>query len=1087
MNTTKNVQYINIENDLFEQLYEYEYDRKVQMIQKNYQVLCKAISDLNRTWIKIKDKDCYFHSEAKVLFPDTKKMIETDLSMRKTDSYEEILVYMASRTEQEKEALRKSAENNGLELPSEFDKEIYGFDAKPISDENIKMLFDKGDCPFCNAAGRLELREGYTSYIISGNSNPIYCTGSKIYNKCSYINSALKISVHEFDKNQSPEEIIIRNKLIPETLDEEFVEQIKAYSELLQNGIDVNDFAVLKNYLLSNSINHVGEVDLQKKTIRHDVETTETKEIDLQEKNGFGACLKQYFDTCDYRRARIQCYDSKWYLSDEGKGLWELWGDQDQPPEKEKDETGDQTVQVRNHVLKLKEGVIARNPLADVKHDAVVGIDFGTKSTIVALQDGDDQIIPLRVGMADYSVPPVPKHFENPTVMQFVDLTRFMEKYSHKSGRPMTSWNDLLISHEAFDHLISAEQSVDIAAFTSDLKQWAAGKGKNKNGGHLIIRDSKGCRYDIDNYMSLTSEDIDLIEIYAYYIGLFINNMHTGIYLDYILSFPETFSKEIKERIRKSFTNGIKKSIPSVVFDNPECKEEFRVRQGPSEPAAYAACALEQYGIDATDDGIFYGIFDFGGGTTDYDYGIWKNAPEDEYTYNYVIKHYGSGGDKTLGGENILELLSYYIFCDDCSKESGESNLDTMREKQLVFYHPLEGKVVPGTEALNNDSESALLNSKLMMEALRPIWEEDKEIQEWLSDQKNKTEDKTIELSHNASLIIGKDHSVKAKLKLFSDTKQDEVTLNINMDLVNRIIDDRIESGVRNFFEGLTKAYQKFENHKSKKIHIFLAGNSSKSKRVLKLFKDYVIKYNSIIFKEQISDSDEACDFTTEEEKQASSVVSTVGKIVESVVSGKTDQNDGKTDQDDGVLKAINELKNSHFIVYPPLGTEDAIRMQEECGVCIEENRLMAPTGKTGVAFGLVMCREGSMIKVESETKKGAQIKLNYYIGLNYRKKFKLIFNRDSEYNKWFEFSKIAAETATFEFYYSELPEVANDNVEIRGNKSIYKHKCLVDNVTKDAKIYFRFISPSQLEYVVAAEEPIDSNKYISKKYTVNL
>ncbi len=32
----------------------------------------------------------------------------------------------------------------------------------------------------------------------------------------------------------------------------------------------------------------------------------------------------------------------------------------------------------------------------------------------------------------------------------------------------------------------------------------------------VIKKDSKGYRHDIDNYMSLADEDIDLIEIYAY-------------------------------------------------------------------------------------------------------------------------------------------------------------------------------------------------------------------------------------------------------------------------------------------------------------------------------------------------------------------------------------------------------------------------------------------------------------------------------------------------------------------------------------------------------------------------------------------
>ena len=1073
MNPTKNVKYIEIENDIFEQLCEFEYDNRVRLIQDNYGILCKLIEKHIGKWMKIKDKDYYFNSVAKVLFPDTRKLVETDLRLHVSDSYEATVSYINSCGDDTKAVIQKHADEDKLVLPSNFDNEVCGLPASPLKETKIKLLFDDDSCPCFNKEGNLEVRNGLSSQIICDYSAPIYILHKKTYTGCKNVDRALKISVHEFNMKLSPVEIIIRYKLIGESFNESMIEQIKSYSEILENMIDVSDFIALKSYLKNSSKEIVGTVDLRKEAIENDIES---EEIDLNSIEGIGTYLKKYYDCCDYYRARIQRYNSKWYLSDEGKGHWELWGDPEEIPTKKKSSKKNVDAdadfnQIRKHVLKLTDGVIARNPLADVKHDAVVGIDFGTKSTIVALQDGDDQIVPLRVGMAEYSVAPEAVHFENPTVMQFVDLNKFIEKYNLRSGRPMTSWDDLLISHEAFNNMISAEKSIDIASFSTDLKQWAGGKRKNKNGGHMIIKDSKGYRYDIDNYMSLTDEDIDLIEIYAYYIGLFINNMHTGIHLDYILSFPETYSKEVKEHILNSFTKGIKKSIPPIVLNDSECKEEYRVRQGPSEPAAYAACALEQYGIEPTDEGVFYGIFDFGGGTTDYDYGVWKNAPEDEYTYNYVIKHYGAGGDKTLGGENILELLAYYIFCDDKVTNGKESNLEIMRRNKLVFYRPEEGKVFTGTEALNNDSESALLNTKLMMEVLRPIWEEWKVVREWFGDSKKKTRLELNGLAKNASIVFDSDYSVTAKLDLFSDIGRVEVSLNIDMTMVNNIINERIELGVRNFFEGLIQAYNKFENHESKKIHIFLAGNSSKSIRVLKLFTDYVIQYNSVIFEEQISD-----DLYDEFEKE-------IKKHFWFFGVGDNAEEGQSIDE----LSKLNELKNSHFFVYPPLGTEEARKIQSERNINIEENELMAPTGKTGVAFGLVMCREGSMIKVESEIKKNAQIKLNYYIGMNYRKNFKLIFDRDSEYHKWLKFSKIPADTATFEFYYSELPEVVNGDIVIKNNKSIYKRKCLVDNVTEDASIYFRFVSPTQFEYVVATEEKIDQGEFISRVYSVNL
>ena len=156
------------------------------------------------------------------------------------------------------------------------------------------------------------------------------------------------------------------------------------------------------------------------------------------------------------------------------------------------------------------------------------------------------------------------------------------------------SWEDLKISHEAFENMIAANQSSEYATFISDLKQWAGGRYGKYDEGHIVIRDQKGTRYEINAYDSLTDEDIDPVELYAYYLGIFINNMHTGIYLDYLLSFPETFSLEVKKHLLSSFQKGIRRSLPESILNDEEAKAAFRVRQGPSEPAAYAVCALEQ-------------------------------------------------------------------------------------------------------------------------------------------------------------------------------------------------------------------------------------------------------------------------------------------------------------------------------------------------------------------------------------------------------------------------------------------------------------------------------------------------------------
>ena len=75
-----------------------------------------------------------------------------------------------------------------------------------------------------------------------------------------------------------------------------------------------------------------------------------------------------------------------------------------------------------------------------------------------------------------------------------------------------------------------------------------------------------------------------------------------------------------------------------------------------SNSSAYAVCALKEYGAFPDDGEEFhYGIFDFGGGTTDFDFGVCRTS--DKRKFDYTIENYGAGGDIYLGGENLLELL----------------------------------------------------------------------------------------------------------------------------------------------------------------------------------------------------------------------------------------------------------------------------------------------------------------------------------------------------------------------------------------------------------------------------------------------
>lgn len=1073
MSITKNIQHLKIKENMLRDFCNFIYRERLIKIQETYRELKNKVNAIADKWVKVDGEDYFIFicDTEKVLVPDSRKMKPIYCNINSSNSVRKILTIL-SDSEDFRDNLKKIAEEGNANIITEFSDSMLGLNAYGISCDWVRKIFRNTNSPLMDSSNRVKLADGMSTVLFTvcdANGSCYSINTNFLESYSSY--TGVQLSIHVFKESETLFAIAEKYGIFPECLNANDKKIFKELTLLCKDGVKIEDMDSLKSYLRNSNrkelLGYCFDVDKIKEEI---LET----EIDVHSDGSNSSFLKQYLDEYDFHRAKIQKYNSRWYLSDEGKGHWDLWcmGEKAENQEKMDGETKEDA---SSYIIHIKNSVIARNPLADIKYDAVVGIDFGTKSTIVAVLDDNDNIIPLRVGMANYLEEPKREHYENPTVIQFIDLNTFYQNYKSSDGRPYTSWDDVKISHEAFNHMITAKQSREYAAFMSNLKQWAGGRYGKYGTGHLVIRDQKGERYDINNYEALTDEDIDPIELYAYYLGIFINNMHTGIYLDYLLSFPESFTLEVKERLLLSFHKGIKRSLPESIFYDEEASAAFRVRQGPSEPAAYAACALEQYGILPDDKGVFYGIFDFGGGTTDFDYGIWKNGSENGESYDYVIQHFYSGGDKSLGGENLLELLAYNIFSDNAIKspEGGATNFQQVREKKIVFFKPPEGKIFPGTEALISLEENAVLNTKNLMEVIRPLWEENEVYTAW-KDCKKTIEKITIQCGNNGYLVLNENGSITAHVNLFDEDGDNKIELELQVDenLMNQTLDNRIEQGVHNFFETLQLAYKKNPIESCKPIHIFLAGNASRSKRVTKLFQQYMQKYERIMF--EAEDKESADSFESAEVENIDYFEMTEGE--ETVAELE------ELDEEVEILQ-----NSSHFLLFPPLGCSEAVEIQKKMGVTPETENLMAPTGKTGVAFGMLMCRENSDIKVETERKKTEQIPFSYYIGISSRRCFKMIFDRSVEYNQWYIFKKAFDEMETFEFYYTELAEVLSGDKEIKSNPSIHRKKCLVDNAKEGTFIFFRFTGPVDFEYVVADKESIEEGDYVSSIYKISL
>ena len=589
-----------------------------------------------------------------------------------------------------------------------------------------------------------------------------YCSGVNVYHYSSYSKRAWRYDVKDMSKLELKD---IFFKLICSNL---IIEELK----------DNNAYKVLQGFKFEGD-----------KFILSNLGNLENLKIE-----GSRAVESLLFE--DKIRADIKEYEPK-MLTDVGLGLWELW---------EMDESKNDGIDV-----KLEHSLTARDPKSSIK-DGVVGIDFGTKSTVVVYQEDTVKINPMRVGIGDLDKKIEKSHYENPTIISFGDLSKFIEDYEAREGRPYTRWEDVNISHAAYNSLLQSASS-EYNSYLNELKQWAGQRDKK-----LKIFDRKGKEFEIKGFSELEDGDINPIEIYAYYLGLYINNQRNGIFLDYILSFPVTYEMDIREKILKSFEKGIKKSLPPSL-QTPEILSKLKVTSGASEPAAYAVIALEENKFEPVgDEKVFYGVFDFGGGTTDFDFGIYKEA-DGGSRYDYVIEHFGAGGDKYLGGENLLELVAFELF---------KANKEKLLEAKIQFTLAPECGKFAGHETLISNAQEARRNTKELMEKLRPLWE-------------------------------GKDDGELYKDGVLSvnliDTKGKQIagfSLDIDKNKILEIIEDRIKKGVDNFFNALRLAFssKKVDLGSIKEVNIFLAGNSSKSPLVEKLFNEKIAQEEENLSKE---------------------------------------------------------------------------------------------------------------------------------------------------------------------------------------------------------------------------------------------
>lgn len=489
----------------------------------------------------------------------------------------------------------------------------------------------------------------------------------------------------------------------------------------------------------------------------------------------------------DYTPCRLPKLDRA-QLTDPEKGLWELWG----------------TAAAELKKLEL----VARDPGRDVQRRAVA-IDFGTSSTVVAMDTASGARQLLRIGARDLFEGVKPAHFENPTVLECLDFEAFHHAWAANPYRPALDWNWMRATHEAQASLRdNPGDTAILASILPRLKQWAL-----RDNAHRRVRLTDRQRYELElpqhternpvrgQPLQVSNTDpFDPVELFAWYLGMAINWRGRGLFLKYYLSFPVKYDLAVKERILASFRRGLQRSLPLTLIEHhPQVLNDFEVNGLASEPAAYAAAALPHLGIDPTDAGVPYAVFDFGGGTTDFDFGLlrWATPAEEDQGYEQVFEHLASSGDNFLGGENLLEHLVYQSF---------QHNLEVLRKERIQFTEPMQAEAFAGSEAFLAPTQAAQTNTIMLAAKLRPFLE-------------------------------GDGNNLPSQLKLdLIDVNGQKRTCELTLDAkaLDALLAQHMRAGVEAFLYELAQLRPQLPANAP--IHLLLAGNGSRSRHIKALF-----------------------------------------------------------------------------------------------------------------------------------------------------------------------------------------------------------------------------------------------------------
>nr|MBL0721787.1 hypothetical protein [Sulfurovaceae bacterium] len=476
-----------------------------------------------------------------------------------------------------------------------------------------------------------------------------------------------------------------------------------------------------------------------------------------------------------------------------------------------------------------------KNPIIDHAKTEEISIDFGTSSTCISYEKGKK--------LLSFSDRPKDiEDYENMTALIIYNWEGIYKAWRKDNStiphmkRSKNDADNVKLTNDYFDYgdtikgeLEEAPTSKTIAAIITKLKSIPASFENNEDYKENIKPFDKNSFkkqvYLTDKVANEDEQTLNPIALYGYLIGRSLNTqVGNKLYSKYNLTMPVNFSKYKKNRIMESLEYGLRRALPDSIKEDLELKNDYQE----SVALLGAAKKLKHLKIEDGKEATLFAVFDFGGGTLDFAFGLYRKASDDtevsvfkneDNQYRNIIEIFKTDGE-LVGGETLIESLSWDIY---------KNNQESMKEKNIPIYVPEQDEgLTTYPKKLMVDTHIAKVNLKSLNEKF------------------------------SRDFFINGEFS-KSKVTLYDvENKPQEIEMeHLNEEKANEFLSEEIRDLVDNFHNVLQDTFENnldrikrfgFDTFEINDVKILQAGNACKAKWIKESFDEIFKEHKNTIF-----------------------------------------------------------------------------------------------------------------------------------------------------------------------------------------------------------------------------------------------